>query len=142
MNNMLIKSQDEIFTGFCRSIAVGRRLEEYTVGEKLSKLMLENDINSEQLTKELNVNKNAIKKLMNGESHSKEMIAKIAKYFNVDEDYFEDKELYDVIITDNGFPIGRYDTNKRALEVKQELDKYIFECHKKGTPIAIEMPKE
>ena len=80
--------------------------------------------------------------LENQEQPKPKLVELITTKLGVGKEYFEDKELENVIVTDNNIIVAKYPTNKRALEVKKELDKYITECVKKGINIVIEMPKE
>jgi hypothetical protein len=80
--------------------------------------------------------------LENQEQPKPKLVELITTKLGVDKDYFVDTELENVLVTDNNIIVAKYPTNKRTLEVKQELDKYIIECVKKGTNIVIEMSKE
>ena len=64
------------------------------------------------------------------------------KLFDVADDYFEDRELENVIIVDGGVVVGKYKNNERALEVKKLIDEVIHENCVKKLPIIITMPNE
>lgn len=144
MNNMLIKSQDEMFTGYVKYIGIGQRQDNGLIGDKLKELLYKEKMTSEDLIKEVgNSYRDNIKRVLDNQEIPKpKLIELITSKLDVDNDYFVETELQNIIVTDNNIVIAKYDTNKRALEVKQELDKYMFECHKKSTPITIEIPKE
>lgn len=144
MNNMLIKSQDGNFTGFVKYIGIGQRQDNGLIGDKLKELLYKEKMTSEDLIKEVgNSYRDNIKRVLDNQEIPKpKLIELITSKLDVDNDYFVETELQNIIVTDNNIVIAKYDTNKRALEVKQELDKYMFECHKKSTPITIEIPKE
>ncbi|MBS7020373.1 MAG: hypothetical protein KH135_00670 [Firmicutes bacterium] len=144
MNNMLIKSQDGNFTGFVKYIGIGQRQDNGLIGDKLKELLYKKNMTSDELINRVdNSYKDNIKRVLDNQEIPKpKLVELIITNLCVDKDYFIETELQNIIVTDNNIVIAEYDTNKRALEVKKELDKLIIECHKKGTPIVIEMPKE
>ena len=144
MNNILIFSQDEKFTNFGRSIGIGARRANGLIGDKLSKLLESKEMTADELIKQLgNSYSDTIKRILhNQEIPKQKMIDKLVNFFKLSEDYFEEKELENVIITDNGIIVAKYDTNERALQVKKQLDILIEECHSKEKPIILHMPKE
>lgn len=144
MNNMLIISQDEKFTGKVRNLGIGRRNPKTVIGDELKSLLEEKKMTSDELiTLVGNSYRDNIKRVLENQEQSKpKLVELITTKLGVDKDYFEDKELENVIVADNNIVIAKYPTNKRTMEVKKELDKYIKECVKKGTNIVIEMPKE
>lgn len=144
MNNMLIKSQDGNFTGFVKYIGIGQRQDNGLIGDKLKELLDNTKMTSDELINLVgNSYRDNIKRVLdNREIPKPKLVELITSKLGVDNDYFIETELQNIIVTDNNIVIARYDTNKRAKEVKQELDKHIFECHQKGTPIVIEMPEK
>lgn len=144
MNNMLIFAQDGKYTCFCRSIAIGARNESGLIGDSLKSLLDDKGITIEELIKNFgNSYRDAVNRILNNqEIPNEKMLNKLVKFFDVDEDYFKEKELQNVIITDNGIIVGQYDTNARALEIKTQLDELIKECYQKNRPIVLELPKE
>ena len=144
MNNMLIISQDEKFTGMVKFLGIGQRNPKTVIGDELKSLLEEKKMTSDELiTLVGNSYRDNIKRVLENQEQPKpKLVELITTKLDVDKDYFEDKELENVIVTDNNIVVAKYPTNKRALEVKQELDKYIIECIRKGTNMVIEMPKE
>ena len=144
MNNMLIISQDEKFTGMVRFVGIGQRNPKTIIGDELKSLLEEKKITSDELiTLVGNSYRDNIKRVLENQEQPKpKLVELITTKLGVNKDYFEDKELENVIVTDNNIVVAKYPTNKRALEVKEELDKFIIECVKKGSNVAIEMPKE
>lgn len=144
MNNMLIISQDEKFTGMVKFLGIGQRNPKTVIGDELKSLLEEKKMTSDELiTLVGNSYRDNIKRILENQEQPKpKLVELIITKLGVDRDYFEDKELENVIVTDNNIVVAKYPTNKRTLEVKQELDKYIIEYVRKGTNIVIEMPKE
>ena len=144
MNNMLIISQDEKFTGMVKFLGIGQRNPKTVIGDELKKLLEEKNMTSDDLINLVgNSYRDNIKRILDNQEQPKpKLIELITNKLGVDKDYFEDKELENVIVTDNNIVVAKYPTNKRTLEVKQELDKYIIECVRKSTNIVIEMPKK
>lgn len=144
MNNMLIISQDEKFTGMVRFLGIGQRNPKTIIGDELKSLLEEKKMTSDELiTLVGNSYRDNIKRVLENQEQPKpKLVELITTKLDVDKDYFEDKELENVIVTDNNIVVAKYPTNKRTLEVKKELDIYITECVKKGINMVIEMPKE
>ena len=144
MNNILIYRQDDKFTSFCSSIAIGRRQSNGLIGDKLNELLKSKEMAKEELIKQLgNSYSDTINRILNNQEIPKpKMIEKLVNFFELDSDYFEEKELENVIITDSGIVVAKYDTNDRAFEVKKQFDEYIKECYMAGKPIILNMPKE
>ncbi len=144
MNNMLIISQDEKFTGMVKFLGIGQRNPKMIIGDELKSLLEEKKMTSDELiTLVGNSYRDNIKRVLeNQEQPKSKLVELITTKLGVDRDYFEDKELENVIVTDNNIVVAKYPTNKRTLEVKKELDIYITECVKKGINMVIEMPKE
>lgn len=152
MNNILIFSQDGNFTGYCRSIAIGQRQENFLIGDKLKELLKEKFLfneNGEKSALEIvikdigNSYRDSITRVYNNqEIPKKQLLDKLVRYFEVDDDYFRDKNLRNVIITDGGVIVGTYSTNEKAEEVKKQLDREIRSNYLGGTPIVLDIPKE
>ena len=144
MNNMLIISQDEKFTGMVKFLGIGQRNPKTIIGDELKSLLEEKKMTSDELiTLVGNSYRDNIKRVLENQEQPKpKLVELITTKLGVDKDYFVDTELENVLVTDNNIVVAKYFTNKRTLEVKKELDKYIIECVRKGTNIVIEMPKE
>lgn len=144
MNNILIISQDEKFTGMVKFLGIGQRNPKTVIGDELKSLLEEKKMTSDELiTLVGNSYRDNIKRVLENQEQPKpKLVELIITKLGVDRDYFEDKELENVIVTDNNIVVAKYPTNKKTLEVKKELDKYIIECVKKGNNMVIEMPKE
>ncbi len=144
MNNMLIISQDEKFTGMVKFLGIGQRNPKTVIGDELKSLLEEKKMTSDELiTLVGNSYRDNIKRVLENQEQPKpKLVELITTKLGVDKDYFEDKELENVIVTDNNIVVAKYPTNKRTLEVKKELDKHILECLENGANVFIEMPKE
>ena len=144
MNNMLIISQDEKFTGMVKFLGIGQRNPKTVIGDELKSLLEEKKMTSDELiTLVGNSYRDNIKRVLENQEQPKpKLVELITTKLGVDKGYFEDKELENVIVTDNNIVVAKYPTNKRTIEVKKELDIYITECVKKGINMVIEMPKE
>ena len=144
MNNMLIISQDKKFTGMVKFLGIGQRNPKMIIGDELKSLLEEKKMTSDELiTLVGNSYRDNIKRVLENQEQPKpKLVELITTKLGVDKDYFVDTELENILVTDNNIVVAKYPTNKRTLEVKKELDKYITECVKKGINIVIEMPKE
>ena len=144
MNNILIFSQDDNFTTFARSIGIGRRQENYLIGDKLKTLLNYKNETSEDLIKSLgnNYRDNINRILDNQEIPKKHILDKLIKYFEVSDDFFKETELENIIITDNGIVVGKYSTNDKAREVKHQLGEIIRTNYMNNKPIILDIPKE
>ena len=144
MNNMLIISQDEKFTGMVKFLGIGQRNPKTIIGDELKSLLEEKKMTSDELIALVgNSYRDNIKRVLENQEQPKpKLVELITTKLGVDKDYFEDKELENVIVTDNNIVVAKYPTNKRTLEVKKELDKHIFKCLENGANVFIEMPKE
>ena len=141
MNNILIFSQDGNFTGFCRSIAIGQRQENYLIGDKIRELL---EIRKETLDEVISsignsYRDNITRVYNNQEIPKKQLLDKLIKYFEADDDYFREKELKNVLITDGGIVVAKYPTNKDAEEKKIEIDNIILESVRHNQPIIINL---
>lgn len=144
MNNMLIISQDKKFTGMVKFLGIGQRNPKTIIGDELKSLLEEKKMTSDELiTLVGNSYRDNIKRVLENQEQPKpKLVELITTKLGVDKDYFVDTELENVLVTDNNIIVAKYPTNKRALEVKKELDNYIKECVRKGINIVIEMPEE
>ena len=144
MNNMLIISQDEKFTGMVKFLGIGQRNPKMIIGDELKSLLKEKKMTSDGLINLVgNSYRDNIKRVLENQEQPKpKLVELITTKLGVSKDYFEDKELENVLVTDNNIIVAKYPTNKRTLEVKKQLDNYIIECVKKDTNIVIEMPKK
>ena len=144
MGKMKIVSQSGELTIFADLLSIGQRQPKQIIGDQLKELLDKNKMSSEDLIKKIgNSYRDTITRVLdNQEIPKKQFIDKIITLFNLDNDYFMDKELNNVIITDNNIVVGKYATNDRALEVKKQLDVIIDECYRAGKPIVINIPKE
>ncbi len=144
MNNILIISQDEKFTGFCKYIGIGQRQPKLVIGDELSELLKEKNVTVDELINLVgNSYRDNIKRIIDNQEQPKpKLVEMITNKLGVDKDYFEDKELENVIVTDNNIIVAKYDTNDRAFEVKAGLDEYIKSCLKADIPIILTFPKE
>lgn len=146
MKRILIESQKDLvyLTIFADFISIGRRNDNYLIGEKIDHLLKEKNINLETLIKDLgnSYRDNLVRISKNEEIPSKKMLDKLTNYFEVENDYFTEKELHNVIITDNNIVVGKYDTDERTKEVFEKLNSIIVEGYKAGRPIVLQMPEK
>lgn len=144
MNNILIFSQSGNETMFVKGLCIGKRQPNLLIGDKLKELMKEKDVSTDTLVTHFGSNyKDTIRRTLNNEEIPKpKFVEKLTNLLNVPSDYFEDKELENVLITTDGIVVAKYETNEEALEVKKELDKEIEEKFIKGLPIVIKFPME
>lgn len=146
MKRILIESQKDLvyLTIFADYISIGRRNDNYLIGEKLDQLLKEKNINLETLIKDLgnSYRDNLVRISKNEEIPSKKMLDKLTNYFEVENDYFTEKELHNVIITDNNIVVGKYDTDERTKEVYEKLNALIVDGYTAGRPIYLQMPEK
>lgn len=144
MNNILIISQDEKFTGFCKYIGIGQRQPKLVIGDELSELLKEKNVTVDELINLVgNSYRDNIKRIIDNKEQPKpKLVEMITNKLGVDKDYFEDKELENVIVTDNNIIVAKYKTNDRAFEVKKQFDEDIKECHMADIPIILTFPKK
>ena len=140
---MLIISQDEKFTGMVKFLGIGQRNPKTVIGDEVKSLLEEKKMTRDDLVNLVgNSYRDNINRILENQEQPKpKLVELITTKLGVDKDYFVDKELENVIVTDNNIVVAKYPTNKRTLEVKKELDIYITECVKKGINMVIEMPK-
>ena len=144
MNNILIFSQSGQETMSVKGICIGKRNPIRTIGDKLREVMEEKNISTDFLIHEMGSSfvDNIKRVLTNDEIPKPKFVEKVTKILELPRDYFEDKELENVIISTDGIVVAKYDTNDRALEVKKSLDVEVEEKYLKGLPIVIKFPKE
>lgn len=138
---LLIFSQSGKETLMCEGLCVGERRPRQVIGDELKELMKEKDINTDTLITHLGTNyTDTLKRVLNNEEVPKpKFVDKLTNLLNVPKDYFEDKELQNVLITDKGIVVATYPTDKEALNVKEMLDKTIEEHYRKQIPIVIDL---
>ena len=144
MNNILIISQDQKITGFCRFVGIGRRQPNLLIGEKLKSLLEERKMTVDDLISKIgnNYRRNIERIIENEEIPTKKHLEVITNAFNVESDYFDDKELENVIVTDNNLIVARYETDEKAQEIKKKIDDYILNCYLKNEKIILDLTKE
>lgn len=144
MNNLLIVSQDGKMQIYPELITVGRRQPIMVIGDKLKELMDKHNMTTDDLINKVgNSYRDNITRIVNNQEISKpKMIEKLVNIFKVDEDYFTDKELDNVICVQGGIVVGKYDTNVRADEVRIELQNKQKEAHLNNNKIVYEMPEK
>lgn len=144
MNNILIISQDEKFTGYCKYIGIGQRQPKLVIGDELTKLLKEKNMTVDELINLVgNSYRDNIKRIIENQEQPKpKLVEIITNKLGVEKDYFEDKELENVIVTDNNIIIAKYDTNARAFEIKKQLDEQMKMCYEASHPIILLMPKK
>lgn len=141
---LLIFSQSGKETLMCEGLCIGERRPRQTIGDELKELMKEKDINTDTLITHLGTNyTDTLKRVLNNEEVPKpKFVDKLTNLLNVPKDYFEDKELQNVLITDKGIVVAQYPTDEEALTVKKMLDKTIEEKFIKNIPIVIDLREE
>lgn len=141
---LLIFSQSGKETLMCEGLCIGERRPRQVIGDELKELMKEKDINTDTLITHLGTNyTDTLKRVLNNEEVPKpKFVDKLTNLLNVPKDYFEDKELQNVLITDKGIVVAQYPTDEEALTVKKMLDKAIEEKFIKNIPIVIDLREE
>lgn len=145
MNNILIKSQDKNFTGYVRYIGIGRRTPKTVIGDELKSLLEEKKMTSDDLISLVgNSYRDNINRILENQEQPKpKLVELITTKLGVDKDYFTDnKDLENIIVTDNNIVIATYKSNDRARKVKEQLDEIIINNTRGSNPVVIEMPKE
>lgn len=145
MNNILIKSQDGNFTGFCKYIGIGRRTPKTVIGDELKALLEEKKMTRDDLVNLVgNSYRDNINRILENQEQPKpKLVELIIAKLGVEKDYFVDnKDLENIIVTDNNIVIATYESNDRARKVKEQLDEIIINNTRSGNPVVIEMPKE
>lgn len=143
MNNILVLSQTG-FTVIPTIIGIGTRQEIMVIGDKLKALMDKHNMDKENLIVAVgNSYRDNIERILaNQEIPKPKMIEKLESVFGVEKDYFKDKELNNVIVVNGGNVIAKYDTNARALEVKDDLLKKQAEAWISGKKDIYTMPEK
>ena len=110
MGKMKIVSQSGELTIFANVLSIGQRQPKQIIGEQLKELLDKNKMSSEDLIKKIgNSYRDTITRVLNNqEIPKKQFIDKIINLFSLDSDYFMDKELNNVIITDNNIVVAKY----------------------------------
>ena len=141
---ILIFSQSGKETLMCEGLCIGERRPRQVIGDELKELMKEKNINTDTLITHLGTNyTDTLKRVLNNEEVPKpKFVDKLTNLLNVPKDYFEDKELQNVLITDKGIVVAQYPTDEEALTVKKMLDKTIEEKFIKNIPIVIDLREE
>lgn len=136
---LLIFSQSGKETLMCEGLCIGERRPRQVIGDELKELMKEKNVDTDYLVRQLGSNySDTLRRTMTNEEVPKpNFVNKLTNLLNVPKDYFEDKELQNVLITDKGIVVAQYPTNEIAFEVKKKLDKEIEEKYIKGIPIVI-----
>ena len=126
--NFLLESQDGKFIGYCKYLGIGKRKEELIIGDKLNKVLSDKNISKEELIKNIgkSYRDNIERILDNIEIPKTKLLERITNYLNIDSDYFKDKELENVIVTDNNVIIGTFSTDEKALEIYSKLKELII----------------
>ena len=144
MKGMLLFSQSGNDTWFVDGISIGIRQPKNIAGDKLKELMKKKKMEVDELIRLVGPNyKDSIGRVLrNDEMPKTKLIDKFCEIFKVKSDYFSDKEFQNVIITDTRIVVAEYKSDKRALEVKKELDAMILDNYSKNKPIVIKFPEE
>ena len=143
MNNMLIISQDEKFTGMVKFLGIGQRNPKMIIGDELKSLLKEKKMSSDELINLIgNSYRDNIKRVLENQEQPKpKLVELITTKLGVDKDYFVDTELENVLVTDNNIVIGKFQTNERALEVFKNISIQIENEYKCNNPIIVKIPK-
>ena len=126
--NFLLESQDGKFIGYCKYLGIGKRKEELIIGDKLNKVLSDKNISKEELIKNIgNSYRDNIERILdNIEIPKIKLLERITNYLDIDSDYFKDKELENVIVTDNNVIIGTFSTDEKALEIYRKIKELII----------------
>ncbi len=141
MNNILIISQDGNLTCFAKSIAIGERQKTGLIGDKLYEALNKANITLENLIEKIgNSYREQLQRVYsNQEVPKKKLLEKLIRFFDVDNNYFGEKELRNVLITDGGIVVAKYPTNKDTEEKKMDIDKIILDSYRHNQPIIINL---
>lgn len=126
--NFLLESQDGKFIGYCKYLGIGKRKENLVIGDKLQKILSDKKITKDDLIKNIgNSYRDNIERILdNIEIPKIKLLERITNYLDIDSDYFKDKELENVIVTDNNVIIGTFSTDEKALEIYSKLKELII----------------
>lgn len=143
MNNILIYSQDGLSV-YPSMIGIGHRQEIQVIGDKVNELLNKKNMTLDNLVNSVgnSYRKNIERIIENQEIPTPKMIEKLEKVFDVKKDFFKDKETSNLVCVQGGIVVGKYDTNARALEVKNELQKIQKDAFMNNKNVIYEMPKE
>lgn len=138
---MLVKSKNGTDIWFVNGLSIGQRQPVRVIGDKLKSLM--KGMSLDELINQIGTNfSDNITRVYNDEEIPKpKLVDKFVNFFNVDKDYFEDKELQNVIINDSHIVVAEYDTNEDAKNVMNNISNFIIDCHRKDIPIVIDFTK-
>lgn len=141
---ILIFSQSGNETLMSDGLCIGERNPKTIIGDELKEVLDKKNLSTDFLVHELGANySDTIRRVLTNEEIPKpKFVEKLCKVLELEEDYFVDKELRNVLITSNGIVVAKFATNERALEVKKALDKEIEEKFVKNIPIVIKFPEE
>lgn len=143
MNNILIFSQDGLSV-YPSMIGIGHRQEIQVIGDKIKEQLKKKNMSVEKLIGIIgnSYRKNIERILENQEIPTPKLVEKIEKALDVEKDFFKDKETSNLVCVQGGIVIGRYDTNARAEEVKNELQEIQKEAHLNNKQVIYEMPEK
>lgn len=143
MNNMLIISQDGLSV-YPSMIGIGHRQEIQVIGDKVNELLNKKNMTLDNLVNSVgnSYRKNIERIIENKEIPTPKMIEKLEKAFDVEKDFFKDKETSNLVCVQGGIVVGKYDTNARALEVKNELQKIQKDAFMNNKNVIYEMPEK
>lgn len=141
MNNMLIISQDGLSV-HPTMIGLGHRQEVQVIGDKVKELLEKKELSVNDLVNIVgnSYRKNVERIVKNQEIPTPKMIEKLENVFGVEKEYFKDKELTNMVCVQGGIVVGRYDTDARALEVKEELQRIQKDAFINNKKVVYEMP--
>lgn len=144
MGKILLVSQSENDTWFVNGISIGVRQPRNIWGDKIKEVLKEKHIDEDTFISTMGTSyrENIERVLKNEEIPKKQLLDKILKYLEKEIDYFQDKQLKNVIVNDSRMVVGEYETDARAMDVKKELDEIILSSFQNGKPIIIKLPKE
>lgn len=137
---ILIFSQSGKETLLAEGLCIGERKPNLLIGDKIKEIMAEKGIEIDSLIHKLGSNySDTLRRVMNDEEIPKPKFVKLlCNALEVDEVVFKDTELQNVLITDRGIVVAKFETDKEAIEQKQILDSYIEERYCKNQPIIID----
>ncbi len=143
MNNILIFSQDGLSV-YPSMIGIGHRQEMQIIGDKIKEQLKKKNMSVEELIVIIgnSYRKNIERILENQEIPTPKLIERLEKAFDVEKDFFKDKETSNLVCVQGGIVIGKYDTNARAEEVKNELQNKQKEAHLNNKQVIYEMPEK
>lgn len=143
MNNLLIFSQDGLSV-YPSMIGIGHRQEIKVIGDKVKEQLKSKNMSVEELIGIIgnSYRKNIERILENQEIPNPKLIEKLEKALDVEKDFFKDKETSNLVCVQGGIVIGRYDTNAKAEEVKNELQNKQKEAHLSNKQVIYEMPEK